>query len=458
MIFADQTPKPPATGIYTVSGLARVVRGLLEDAFPQVSVEGEISNLARPASGHLYFSLKDTSSQIRCAMFRGRGRLLRFTPQNGQQVVVSGRISLYTARGDFQLIAERMEAAGEGDLRRAFEELKLRLEQEGLFAASRKSTIPRFPRRPALITSASGAALRDVLQVAARRSPATPLLLIPVTVQGARAVPEIVSAISRANDSGLCDVLLLTRGGGSLEDLQAFNDESVARAISASRLPVVTGVGHETDFTIADFVADLRAPTPSAAAELITPDRRHWLQTVSAVEHRLRTATRKYLHDQAQALDWLERHLNTQHPGKRLLRHRERLRALGENLQRGWRFTTQGSESRLQTLAHRLERVSPQGRIQQWSARHREMEARLVHAFTAAQGQHARRLELAGRGLDAVSPLSTLQRGYAVITREADAKLVTQADQVAPGERIRARLANGVLICNVEETGQTGNA
>ncbi|MCP5022944.1 MAG: exodeoxyribonuclease VII large subunit, partial [bacterium] len=261
----------PQRDIYSVSRLNSEVRAVLDASFPLLWVEGEISNLARPSSGHIYFSLKDPHSQVRCAMFRMKRQRLRFEPENGMQVLVRARPNLYEARGDFQLSIEHMELGGEGLLRQAFEELKQRLDQEGLFDSGQKRPLPQFPRQIGVITSPSGAAIRDMISVLKRRLPAIPVVIYPVQVQGDRSAVDINQAVQLANRRSECDLLILTRGGGSLEDLMAFNDEQVARAIAASEIPIISAIGHEIDFTIADFVADQRAPTPSAAAELATP-------------------------------------------------------------------------------------------------------------------------------------------------------------------------------------------
>jgi len=265
-------PGTPDRDVYTVSRLNQTARQLLEQGLPRIWLEGELSNLSRPSSGHLYFTLKDSRAQIRGAMFRNRNQLLRFRPQEGMQMLVRCRISLYEPRGDYQLIAESMEEAGDGALQRAFEELKRKLDLEGLLRAEHKQPLPLLPRRIGVVTSPSGAAIRDVLSVLKRRFPAIPVMVYPVPVQGKEAGREIAAMLHRAGERRECDVLILTRGGGSLEDLWAFNEEVVARAIHDCPVPVISAVGHEVDFTIADFVADQRAPTPSAAAELASPD------------------------------------------------------------------------------------------------------------------------------------------------------------------------------------------
>src|SRR5690606_35272474 len=281
--------------ILSVSQLNRRAKQLLETHLPLLWVEGELSNVSQPSSGHWYFTLKDDQAQVRCAMFRNRNMLVRFKPQQGQQVLVRARVSLYEGRGDYQLIAEHMEEAGTGALQRAFEALKAKLGAEGLFDEARKRPIPTLPRHIGVITSPTGAAIRDVLTVLERRFPSIPVTVIPVAVQGKESAPQIVRALELANRCGLFDVLLLTRGGGSLEDLWSFNEEAVARAVAASQLPVVCAVGHEVDFSIADFVADLRAPTPSAAAELMTPDGEDWLETFIGYEVMLEDAMERKL-------------------------------------------------------------------------------------------------------------------------------------------------------------------
>jgi len=322
--------------VLSVSLLNEQVRDLLENSFPHLWVEGEISNLAQPSSGHLYFTLKDAGAQIRAAMFRGNNRLLQFAPKNGQQVLVKARLSLYAPRGDYQLIVEQMEEAGLGALRRAFDELRLRLQAEGLFAAERKRPLPEHVRHLAVITSPTGAAIRDILSVLRRRFPGLPVTLLPVPVQGREAAPAIVRALALANAQPQFDAILIARGGGSLEDLWAFNEEVVARAIAGSRLPVVSGVGHETDFTIADFVADVRAPTPSAAAELLSLDGAELLGSLEGFELLLARA----LHTQLQRLGQQLTHLRARlrHPGQRLHDLAQRLDELELRLQRAIRL------------------------------------------------------------------------------------------------------------------------
>src|SRR6201991_3721659 len=320
--FADRAPPE----ILTPSGLNRLVRDLLEDALPMgVWIEGELSNVARPASGHVYFTLKDANAQVRCAMFRTAASRLRFRPVDGMHVLMRAKVGLYEARGEFQLVADHMEPAGEGALQREFEQLKARLGAEGLFDQGRKRELPAFPRRIGVITSPSGAAIRDVLSVLGRRLGLAEVDVLPVPVQGREAPPAIAAMLRRASASGRYDVILLTRGGGSLEDLWAFDDEAVARAIHASDVPVVSAVGHEVDFSIADFVADLRAPTPAAAAELLVPDRAASLRHLRQLQQRLGSLQQRRLHTLSQRSDHLYARLQAQRPQARLARDRERL-------------------------------------------------------------------------------------------------------------------------------------
>jgi exodeoxyribonuclease VII large subunit len=436
--------------VYTVSELTETVRDVLEQTFPLVVVEGEISNLAQPTSGHVYFTLKDTRSQVRCAMFRGRRRRLTVPIANGDQVRVRARVGLYAVRGDFQLIVEQIEPAGEGALRLAFEQLKRRLEQEGLFRSELKRTPPAFPHRLGVITSPTGAALRDILQVLRRRQPGLPVLVYPTAVQGEESVAQILRSLAAAAGNPLCDVLILARGGGSLEDLQAFNDEAVARAIAQSTVPVITGVGHETDFTIADFVADVRAPTPSAAAEMATPDRLELSARIQSLTARLERVAEGRVRQAQQTLDWLEKRLTALHPGRQLRLRQLRLQHLDQSLRQRWRIMLQNQRSSLSMLERRIDQRSPRERLLLARGVHSQLRERLRNAISSLQRQCQQDVGLAVRSLDAVSPLSTLQRGYSIVTTEPDGRLVCDADTVSPGETVRARLSKGALICCVE--------
>lgn len=438
----------PVRDIFTVSRLNREVRTLLEVSLPLIWVEGEISNLARPASGHLYFTLKDARAQIRCAMFRGRNNHLRFDASNGKQVLVRARVGLYEPRGDYQLIVEHMEEAGDGALRRAFEELKLKLADEGLFDVENKQPLPELPRCIGVVTSPSGAAIRDILTVLQRRFPAIPVIIYPVPVQGESAAPAIADAISRAGQRDECDVLIVGRGGGSLEDLWAFNEEVVARAIHACPVPVVSAVGHEVDTTIADFVADQRAATPSAAAELLSPDRDEWLAYLLDQQRRLLRCMRSHLTQKQQQLLWNEKRFR--HPGRRLQENGQRLDEMEQRLYRSQQHRIADSYHRLRHLQQRLNGASPQRQLVQLGARCQQLSTQLNHQMKRYIEQQSARLSNLGRALDAVSPLATLQRGYAIVQKE-DGQVIRHSHETQPGESIRARLASGQLRCRVEE-------
>lgn len=436
----------------TVSRLNREVRELLESGLPAVWVEGEISNLARPASGHLYFSLKDEHAQVRCAMFRTRNRLVRFRPDNGQQILVRGRIGLYEPRGEYQLIVESMEEAGSGALRRQFDELRRKLEAEGLFAPERKRALPALPRRIGVITSPSGAAIRDVLQVLARRFPAIPVIIYPVPVQGREAAAEIQRVLATAIQRNEADVLLITRGGGSLEDLWPFNDEALARAIAASPLPVVSAVGHEVDITIADLVADQRAPTPSAAAEMLSPDGGRWLRQFQAWAERLIFVQQRRLHTDRQRLEGLLRRLQSQHPGRRLRDHAQRLDELDTRLRQAWQTQQRFRRATLDQLRRRLRAATPQRTLKLRRERTRELRRRLEAAQLRGLHQRRERLAAVTRTLETVSPLATVQRGYAIIQRREDGSLVRSAAALETGDTVTARLAQGRAELRVEST------
>lgn len=395
---------PTEREVLTPSRLNALVRALLEDAFPLVWVEGEISGLSRPASGHLYFSLKDAAAQVRCAMFRTRASYLRARPADGMKVLVRARVGLYEPRGEFQLIVEHLEEAGEGALRRAFEALKAKLHAEGLFEAARKRPLPRFVRRLAVLTSPSGAAVRDVLSVLARRWPLVEIDVVPVPVQGAEAPTAIRDQLERVARAGRHDVILLTRGGGSIEDLAAFNDEALARAIAASPVPVVSAVGHEIDFTIADFVADLRAPTPSAAAELLVPDRDDLAHRIDLAQRRATRAVERRLEAHGQSLDLLAARLRAAHPGVRIAALRA---ALGRGALRLARAAERGLEARtrmLATLAARLQANHPGARIARIRSRLAPSIRRLDRAIAQALEVRSRRLDRLAARLGASHP------------------------------------------------------
>ena len=444
-------PMNQERNVYSVSRLNREVRLLLEQGLPGVWVEGEISNFARPSSGHWYFSLKDRDAQIRCAMFRQRNSAVKFQPKDGMAVIARGRVSLYEPRGDYQLIVEHLEEAGLGALQREFERLRDKLRAEGLFDEDRKRPLPAVPRRIGIVTSPTGAAVRDILHVLGRRFAATPVLIYPTPVQGAAAVPGILAALDLAATRMDCDVLIVARGGGSLEDLWAFNDERVARAIRAMPMPVVTGIGHEVDFTIADFVADLRAPTPSAAAQQVVPDGRAWLQSLARIEQRLLAGTGRVLRDSAATLERLDQRMRLASPAVRVAQAAQRMDELEQRLALALRASVLARRHRAAELTHRLLAVSPAARVQAGVAQGAALAARLEFAMRNELARGAHRLGLASRTLDAVSPLATLQRGFAVVTRAADGALVTDATALATGDTLVTRLAIGQFRSRVVE-------
>lgn len=434
--------------ILTPSQLNTLARDLLEGSFPLVWVEAELSSVTRPSSGHLYFTLKDARAQIRCAMFKPKSTWLKFQPREGLRVLARGRLTLYEARGDYQLVLDHMEEAGEGALRRAFDELRARLAAEGLFDAERKQPLPAHVRRLAVITSPSGAAVRDVLSVLARRFPLLEVDLLPSLVQGDSAAAQITSLLQRADASGRYDVILITRGGGSLEDLWAFNDERLARAIAAAHTPVVSAVGHETDFSLSDFVADVRAPTPSVAAELLVPDQRELVARVRRARARMAQLQQHALGNAMQRADRLALRLRAHSPQARLQLLQRRQQDAGRQLRARMTQVLERLQARLQRTQARLHAHNPQrdlARLQQ--------RLRALHPQAAMQRrlQHDQlRLRSLARSLEAVSPLATVARGYAIVTRPVDGSVVRSAAEVGAGERLRAQLADGSIEVRVE--------
>jgi exodeoxyribonuclease VII large subunit len=429
--------------------LNTLARDLLEGSFPSIWVEGELSGVARPASGHLYFTLKDERAQVRCAMFRMKAQYLRFPPRDGMQVLVRAKLTLYEPRGDYQLVLEHMEEAGEGALRRAFEALKAKLEAEGLFAEGRKRPLPRFIRRLGILTSPSGAVIRDIQSVLSRRWPTLEVELLPVPVQGATAVPAILQTLRAAYAAQRHDVLLLARGGGSLEDLWCFNDEALVRAIAESPVPVVSAVGHEVDFTLADFVADLRAPTPSAAAELLVPDRTEMQARVEHLQSRLQRRMAQALDRARQRADHAGLRLQAERPQRRLERGHDRSEALRLRLAAAWSLRLATKREALGRLSKRLAPQAPAMRLQRLRQRLALLGARQDTALRRGLQARLGLLRELGRGLHAVSPLATLGRGYAILQRE-DGQAVRRAADVGIGDTLRARLAEGGLRLRVE--------
>lgn len=431
--------------IYSVSRLNLEAQGLLEGGFALIWLEAELSNLSRPASGHLYFSLKDDRAQVNAAMFRGRNQLLRFQPRNGLQVLVRARVSLYVPRGSYQLVIEHMEEAGEGRLRQEFERLKALLQQEGLFEPERKRPLPTLPRQIGVITSPSGAALHDILQVLRRRCPQIPVLIYPSAVQGQDAPAQLRAALALANARQECDVLILGRGGGSLEDLWAFNDEQLARDVAASAIPVVSAVGHEVDSALTDFTADLRAPTPSAAAELVGPDLSRVAQQLGLQQQRLARAMSRTLSLPLEQLRHLQRRLR--HPREQLEQYAQQLDELDGRLRRALHQRLEQQRSHLHYLERRLRSQSPSATLlrarQQLDSQRRRLDAAIQRRLQKRQDQ----LATLGHRLHTSSPLATLGRGYAIGFKQEQA--LRSVSQVSAGERIMVRLADGRLEADV---------
>ena len=451
-MMTDLPTEDPVTSAITVSELNRRARALLEKGIARLWVEGEISNLARPASGHVYFSLKDDSAQIRCAYFRQRQRGPTINLKDGDQVLTFGRVSIYEARGDYQLIVEQVEPAGEGELRRRFDALKKKLAAEGLFDEELKLPIPELPRRIGVVTSPSGAAIRDILTVLKRRFAAIPVIVYPTAVQGEAAANQIVSALHAAANRAECDVIIIARGGGSLEDLWPFNEEGVARAISDSPIPVVSAIGHEVDFTISDFVADLRAPTPSGAAELVVPDQAEWLRSLTATAARIASLGRRYLEDHYQELDYLSRRLSQSSPAAIVARQTDWLKNLQQVLTGAVRHDLVRRSRALELVRTRLLQRSPAIEVQYSVQRAAELRQRLKNIGSGLIERLGNRLRLAERALQSVSPLATLERGYAIVSDLDSGEILTDASATKAGSAISARLARGSLTATVDTT------
>lgn len=435
--------------VLTPSQLNTLARDLLESAFPLVWVEAELGSVTRPGSGHLYFTLKDARAQVRCAMFKPKSQRLKFVPREGMKVLARGRLTLYEARGDCQLVIDHLEEAGEGALRRAFEALKARLEAEGLFDAARKRPLPDYVRRLAVITSPTGAAVRDVLSVLARRLPLLQVDVLPSLVQGDTAAAQIADLLRRAGACGRYDAVLLARGGGSLEDLWAFNDEHLARTIAACPVPVVSAVGHETDFTLADFAADLRAPTPSVAAELLVPDGQDLHARLRLLHGRVQASQRHRLTQAMQRADrtWLR--LQAQSPRARLQMLRQRQQALRQRLDALWQQRLQQRQARLRHAAAILRAHHPQRRLARLQARLQRARLRPQAAIARVLQRDTLKLRALARALEACSPLATVARGYAILTG-TDGRPVQSVAQAVPGTQLQARLRDGSLTVAVD--------
>ncbi|MFI8579808.1 exodeoxyribonuclease VII large subunit [Ectopseudomonas khazarica] len=433
--------------VLSVSQLNNRARLLLEDVFSGIWVEGEISNLARPASGHIYFTLKDGQAQVRCALFRQNAARVRQALRDGLAVKVRGKVSLFEGRGDYQLILDAVEPAGDGALRLAFEALKEKLGAEGLFASTGKIALPAHPRRIGIVTSPTGAVIRDIISVFRRRAPQVELNLIPTAVQGREATAQIVRALQRADALGF-DALILARGGGSLEDLWCFNEEAVARAVAACSTPIVSAVGHETDVSIADFVADVRAPTPSAAAELLAPDSSELLQRLHNLQRRLVLHMQGRLARERLRLDGVSKRLR--HPGERLRQQAQRLDDLDMRLRRAFNQQLASQRERLARLDARLAAQHPGRSLALLRQRLDGLAERLPRAMQGQLRNQRQRLGALAGQLQIVSPLATLGRGYSILLDERG-HAVRSAAQTQPGQRLKARLSEGELDVRVED-------
>jgi exodeoxyribonuclease VII large subunit len=446
-LFMYQTDHPRDPGIFTVSDLNRRAKQMLEVSFASVRVEGEISNLARPSSGHWYFTLKDSGAQVRCAMFRSRAGMVKFQPKEGDKVEIRAKVSLYENRGDYQLIVDAMKPAGEGALLLAFEQLKRKLTAEGLFAEERKRPLPAV-KRVAIITSPTGAAIHDMLTVLKRRWPMLEVDLYPAAVQGEDAPQQLINALYRANRDNMADAIIIGRGGGSLEDLWAFNNEVLAREIANSYLPVISAVGHEVDYTIADFVADMRAPTPSAAAELISPDGQQMLRYVNDLQQRLvRSQRERFLHAQ-RSLAQLQARLRG--PKQALQSRAQHLDQLEIRLQRAMTSRLKEPQQRLQRLQASLAHLHPQRGLTQSQNSLNQLRGRLERAIQLQLRK--KRTELTGgmRLLNSVSPLEVLNRGYS-ITRKTDGSVVRDTAELKSGDEIETLIHSGKLTSTVTD-------
>ncbi|SBS36235.1 Exodeoxyribonuclease 7 large subunit [Marinomonas aquimarina] len=431
---------------FTVSELNRQIQQLLEASLPWILVEGEISNLARPTSGHWYFSLKDDRAQIRCAMFKGKNMAVKFRPKDGDLVRLRARVTFYGARGDCQLMVESMEAAGEGALQAAFERLKNQLQVEGLFDPAHKKALPSRPERVAIITSSKGAAVRDMVIAFKRRFPLTELTILPTLVQGEGAATNIRQQLERADNSGHFDAIIVGRGGGSLEDLWSFNDEALARAIFNAQTPIVSAVGHEVDFTIADFVADVRAATPTAAAELLSPDVRNLQQQITHFEHIFTRRFEQTLQQQQQRLDFLTQRIR--HPKERIEQQQQRLDQSKQRLKAALLSHVQQNQVRTQHLQQRLVQATPSKKIQNHEERINALQQRLRHALGQNLSRKQDRFANVVDKLNLVSPLNILSRGYAIASK--DKQVIRSVSDVQSGDTLSVRVTDGQIECEVK--------
>lgn len=447
MLDDNQATATAGNNILTVSQLNQAVARLLENSFPLAWIGGEISNFTRAASGHWYFTLKDAHAQVRAVMFRGRAQTVDFNPREGDKVEVRATVGLYAARGDFQLNVEAMRKAGVGHLYEAFVRLKAKLAAEGLFDQARKRELPDFPRNIGIVTSPQAAALRDVLTTFRRRAPHVSLVLYPTAVQGEGSAEKIAETINTASRRNECDLLIVCRGGGSLEDLWSFNDEQVARAIAGCSIPIISGVGHETDFTIADFVADLRAPTPTAAAELAAAPTDDWLAELEELAQGLTDELRRRLDDHAQTLDWLAHRL--QSPSAAIDHQKLKLSSLATRLRHATTTPVTAARFHLGQITHRLRHAMPDTRMAR--ARVTAEGTRLHNAFTARWVSHQHALSSAREQLELLAPQRTLERGYAIVADDTG-KILRRPSDIHPPQRLRLTLAGGKTAIDISSS------
>ena len=443
--------KKDEQSVISVSELNKKAKSLLEKGIPKLWIEGEISNLAKPASGHMYFSLKDEMSQIRCAWFRQRQLQNTLNIVNGSKMLALGKIGLYEPRGEYQFIVEKMEIAGEGDLKRKYEDLKRKLSAEGIFSEENKSELPNLPKKIGVITSPSGAAIQDILTVLNRRFPIIPIIIFPVAVQGEQAAPQIQNALEKANFRADCDLLILARGGGSLEDLWAFNEEIVARAIFDSEIPIISAIGHETDVTISDFTADLRAPTPSGAAELAVPDQHDWIKSIDNISEKINTIITQQINSKSQLSDWINKRLSQSSPMMTVKRQIEKSNNLQKMLSISIFQNLSRQEKNIHQLKSNLNEVSPRLKIHTQLSRIKELNQKITSCSDHLLEGLNNRIKLASKTLNSVSPLRTLDRGYA-IARDAKTKnVIMSADAIEIENDIEVKLAKGEIKVTVIE-------
>ena len=443
--------KKDEQSVISVSELNKKAKSLLEKGIPKLWIEGEISNLAKPASGHMYFSLKDEMSQIRCAWFKQRQLQNTLNIANGSKMLALGKIGLYEPRGEYQFIVEKMEIAGEGDLKRKYEDLKKKLSAEGIFSEENKSELPNLPKKIGIITSPSGAAVQDILTVLNRRFPIIPIIIFPVAVQGEQAAPQIQNALEKANFRADCDLLILARGGGSLEDLWAFNEEIVARAIFDSEIPIISAIGHETDITISDFTADLRAPTPSGAAELAVPDQHDWIKSIDNISEKINTIITQQINSKSQLSDWINKRLSQSSPKMTVKRQIEKSNNLQKILSSSILQNLSKQDKNIHQLKSNLNEVSPRLKIHTQLSRIKELNQKITSCSDHLLEGLNNRIKLASKTLNSVSPLRTLDRGYA-IARDAKTKnVIMSADNIEIENDIEVKLAKGEIKVTVIE-------